>query len=521
MPWRPGVARGGYNAGLTDEEQAAMEEAVLQQGIGEGVHALYHRLRREMGAGAPSRNEVARFLRVRPETQMARMPRKDKSIAPVLPQGVLSRVFADGMFLPRTAHNTTGVGFKVYRVIVIYIDALTKFMHLHGVFQLVDGRAQSAQTRDGAIEFIKRARAAADNDNLHVERFVTDKGSEWGGAFEGWRSAQATANPGSYSIMKSPGTRKSHNGLCERVVQTTRRLFHARYRAVRRQWDEDDVPLRSRRFDWMDHIEDIEEIYNTGYRQTIKATPIDAINPVVPPTSDELVQRITTAARKRYGNRAVGDGTRIPGFSGSGILSVGNLVRRKIWSDGGGVANLQWSRVDNKTADQNFSQSTYRVSAVFPAQGMRISSYEIEDMAGNSLRGRWNRQQLLLIPEATLQLIDSDSSDEDENGDSAPLVDNTIPQDPRPVQRGNAFRYRVGDDINLAPAFFVPPEAFPGLAPPTFRARVARVTAARARQFPGLGRRRAYGLKLSTGETIYVQRSEIDEDDDAEFAGGD
>ena len=173
-----------------------IENMYHTRGIQEGVTALHARLLAENGPlAAPARADVAQWLRREPSAQIARMPRKDVSIAPVLPPPQpLSRVFADTMILPRTGHNSPGVGYKVYRAIVVFVDALTKFVSLHGVFQLVQGRPVSQQTRDGAIEFIRRARIAARDPNLHPSVFVVDKGSEWLGAFENWRGAENAAN---------------------------------------------------------------------------------------------------------------------------------------------------------------------------------------------------------------------------------------------------------------------------------------------------------------------------------------
>ena len=81
---------------------------------------------------------------------------------------------------------------------------------LHGIFQLVAGRPQSTQTAEGAREFIRQARDAMnypDADEIHVRRWITDKGSEWGrgplnNGFEQWNDARALAHP-------DPGTSRS------------------------------------------------------------------------------------------------------------------------------------------------------------------------------------------------------------------------------------------------------------------------------------------------------------------------
>ena len=90
MPGRPGQQEGG--AGLTAAQRTALEQVVLRDGAGLGVHALYAKLRTHMGRVAPTRNEVAGFVRALPETQLARMPKSTAGqaniIAPVIPKAV-------------------------------------------------------------------------------------------------------------------------------------------------------------------------------------------------------------------------------------------------------------------------------------------------------------------------------------------------------------------------------------------------------------------------------------------------
>ena len=112
MPWVTGKPQAGHVAGLTQEEEDILEEIVYQRGMFEGVHGLHHRLVDELGAAnAPARADVVQWLRKQPGAQIARVPRKDVTIAPVLPPArPLSRVFIDQMYMPRTTHNAPGVG---------------------------------------------------------------------------------------------------------------------------------------------------------------------------------------------------------------------------------------------------------------------------------------------------------------------------------------------------------------------------------------------------------------------------
>ena len=259
MPWRSGVQRIGYAPGLTQAQEDMLEDVVLVQGIGEGIQALYQRLRAEHGDLAPTRKAIGNWLKRQPGYQIAHMPKKDVSVAPVLPRSdaPLHLTFADTMLMPHTSHNGgPGVGWKVFRAIVVIVDGLTKFTTLKGTILGVDGRPASGQARDAMIRFIAEARRESQIADLHPRRIITDKGSEFLGQFETWRAQEETNNPPFYQSFKTVGTRSSYNSIAERTIQTIRRLFHSRYRAVKLDWDLRNVPARRRRFDWMDHVGD-------------------------------------------------------------------------------------------------------------------------------------------------------------------------------------------------------------------------------------------------------------------------
>ena len=135
MPWRVGIPKQGYIAGITPAERQMMENAYLRDGLEGGVHSLYHRLMSIHGpANAPTRDDVATFLRARPEAQIDRIPRRDLSIQPVLPPPEpLSRVFTDLMKLPVVAFQWPGKGWKSFSGVALFVDALTKFAHFHPV----------------------------------------------------------------------------------------------------------------------------------------------------------------------------------------------------------------------------------------------------------------------------------------------------------------------------------------------------------------------------------------------------
>ena len=58
MPARPGQKRG--DGGLNTAQTQRLEEIVIRDGYGIGVTALHHKLRVEMGADAPTREEIGR-----------------------------------------------------------------------------------------------------------------------------------------------------------------------------------------------------------------------------------------------------------------------------------------------------------------------------------------------------------------------------------------------------------------------------------------------------------------------------
>ena len=252
-------------------------------------------------------------------------------------------------------------------------------------------------------------------------------------------------------------------------------------------------------------------MWNTGYRSSIRTTALKAIDPTVPPSYQELHERIRRVARKTYGSRV--DGESIPGYSKAGLLTVGQLVRRKTHKDGGGTANLRWNRVENKTADMNFSNDLFRIRAVHQGEGLRVTSYSLEDLEAESIPGKWSRTQLLPVPEETLQYVseESDEPDETDEPDEGP-EDDSVPTEPRPLQ-SNDYRYKKNDRLLFKAAWFADGD-FPSLAAPIVRDRVGTVSDRRKR-----GGLRTYTIDFAGEGKLTFARTEIDEDEDVEFAG--
>ena len=192
----PGVIGMKWGAsGLTPAQRARLEQAVLVDGEGLGVTALHYKMRGELGPNAPTREEIAEWKRALPSEQIAQMPRevagKENSISPVVPPAQpLSRVFADSYFLPASYH-VPGKGKRgiVYKAGILFVDALTKFIHVEPVAFLENSRPMSTVALDGYRTFINKARVASGIKDLHPQHLRTDGGSEFKGAFSAWESA--------------------------------------------------------------------------------------------------------------------------------------------------------------------------------------------------------------------------------------------------------------------------------------------------------------------------------------------
>ncbi len=240
MPARPGQKRG--DAGLTLSQTKRLEEIVIRDGYGIGVTALHHKLRVEMGADAPTREEIGRWKKAIPSEQIAQMPKATAGVknvtAPVIPPASpMSRVFADTYFLPASYHMKKGKG-KVYRAAILYCDALTKFIHVEPCALLVKDRPMSSVAVSGYKRFIAKCQELSEME-IHPTHLRTDGGAEWKGAFATFMTEQREIHPDAYAHTLTTGGRASSNSIAERSVATIRRLQYAHYRSVVRKWDED------------------------------------------------------------------------------------------------------------------------------------------------------------------------------------------------------------------------------------------------------------------------------------------
>ena len=97
----------------------------------------------------------------------------------------LSMTFADTMLLPAPLKKMQTK--RVYRGIILFIDGLTKYIHLEPASfrsELAEAERPLSETaRDGFLKFRDKIRQRPGLPNLHVLRIHTDSGSEWAGAF--------------------------------------------------------------------------------------------------------------------------------------------------------------------------------------------------------------------------------------------------------------------------------------------------------------------------------------------------
>ena len=105
---------------LTDEQRDALG-SMLERGHMTGVTTAYWALIGAMGDDAPTKDQVAKWMRERPELQKSRMVKKvdgkKNSGGPIIPQPmVMSYIAADTLFVPAAFHTDK----KVYIRLLFY-----------------------------------------------------------------------------------------------------------------------------------------------------------------------------------------------------------------------------------------------------------------------------------------------------------------------------------------------------------------------------------------------------------------
>ena len=272
-----------------------------------------------MGGGAPSKDQISVWMRERPEIQKSRMANRVEGKAnwggPIIPDPVvMSYVAADTLFIPAAFHTDK----KVYKAAILYVCALTKYVFVLPCNLQNKDRPMSTTAQKGFEEFISRIRRAAKDDDLHPLKIRTDNGSEFvGGACKAWLASRRVDHPGRYEHTTTTGSRSAGNPFAERAIQSWRRLLYAQYRAVEKQWDEQAVPRRQRRFNWVPYCDIITQQYNERRHSTIRAKPAGAVTG--DPTYVETRQQIVNAAQRAY------DGLEVDRHQPA-FLSLGNRI---------------------------------------------------------------------------------------------------------------------------------------------------------------------------------------------------
>ena len=226
----------------------------------------------------------------------------------------------------------------------------------------------STTAQKGFQEFISRVRRAAKDDGVHPLKKRTDNGSEFGGgACKAWLHSSRMDHPGFYEHTTTTGSRSAGNPFAARAIQSWRRLLYAQYRAVEKQWVEQAVPRRQRRFNWVPYCDIITQQYNERRHTTIRAKPVDAATGA-DPTYVETRQQIVKAAQRAYGGLEVD--RRQPAFSSRSnrVLKVGDLVRTLIIKKGPGLSTWNAAKSKKVSAGNNWSDGIFIIARVHAVQ---------------------------------------------------------------------------------------------------------------------------------------------------------
>ena len=144
------------------EKQAQIDalDQLKKDGRLTGTHSAYA-IPKDMSPRRknPGLKTIGDYMREKPDLQPHRMPAshagEKNAVSAVIPWPPvpLSAVFADTFFLAPSLKNS-----KVYKACILYICALTKFVHLEPAAFLQKDRPFSQTARDGCIKFIGKVR---------------------------------------------------------------------------------------------------------------------------------------------------------------------------------------------------------------------------------------------------------------------------------------------------------------------------------------------------------------------------
>ena len=280
-----------------------------------------------------------------------------------------------------------------------------------------------------------------------------------------WLNSRRVDHPGFYEHTTTTGSRSAGNPFAERAIQSWRRLLYAQYRAVEQQWDEQAVPRRQRRFNWVPYCGTITQQYNERRHNTIRAKPAGAVAGI-DPTYAETRQQIVNAAQKAYGGFEVD--RQQPAFLSlnNRILKVGDLVRTLIIKKGPGLSTRNAAKSNKVSAGNSWSDDIFIVARVHAAQTMGNSTYTLAERGddgqpGTGKEGVWTRQQLQHTPPETVKHLPvapvaspAQPAVDDDDGDDDNQFHIATSAHPRPEKR-SGHRYRVNDVLFFKNDYFV------------------------------------------------------------------
>ena len=307
-------------------------------------------------------------------------------------------------------------------------------------------------------------------------------------------------HPGFYEHTTTTGSRSAGNPFAERAIQSWRRLLYAQYRAIEKRWDEQAVPRRQRRFNWVPYCDIITQQYNERRHSTIRAKPADAVAGV-DPTYVETRQQIVKAARKVYGGLVVGRIRPVFSSRSNRVLKVGDLVRTLIIKKAVGLSTWNGAKSNKVSAGNNWSDDIFIVARVHAAQTMGNSTYTLAELdddgqSGVGKNSVWTRQQLQHTPPETVKHLPVASvaspaqpAVDDDDGDDDNQFHNAASAHPRPEKRSGR-RYRVNDVLFFKTDYFV--GAVGGLEAPALRRDRTGVVLKCTREHPNRARKGAF-----------------------------
>ena len=446
----------------TAAEKAAQIKALdrlKKDGLLTGVTSAWHLLKDTMPANNPSKKTIADYMRGDSSLQVHRMPRNvagpKHAIAAVIPDAQpLSAVFVDTFFLAPSLKKKVA-----FSACILYIDALTKAIHLEPCALGQSDRPFSSQNLAGLKTFINKVQTKAGDSNLMLLKIRTDGGGENLGVFKQWLADQREAHPHHFKHTMTSGSRASGNSLAERCISSVRRLIGAHFRSKQAQWVANDVPNRDRRYNWTDYVKHYEDTYMNRVHNTIKCTPNDAVRQIGV-TYTELRDRIIERAEKRYGDRELDPYQPTKMRKEKQVLKVGDHVRKQIYKSGPGRNTLDASKSNKASFGHNYSTDRFIIDTVNAAEhtrgGGKNTTYLLRKEGSQSQeRGVWTRAQLLFVPPpSTLDLTKAaEAEEQDSDDDSDDDYNDKATGSIRPP-RDDGHRYQKNDILLIDRKFW-------------------------------------------------------------------